>query len=228
MTMRNQMKTPQRRSTAPLPVPVTPSGLPEIREEAAKFDVDLNAFARVANPLARILNRPHYDDRLDDGDVALVRRIGGEIDIFRARWRTINQPATDEHIAGEMLRLTTTMATAGNLNPNLLNETLCGDVEELKPTLFALVRGCRAVRAKHKFLNICDLVQEIKKAERTARRYSYALEEFNQSEFEAELRAQIAADAAKASQWVVERKLRKRAKRNARTNVRSRDGGGDG
>jgi hypothetical protein len=213
MTMRNQMKTGQRRSAAPLPVVTTPRGLQELREEAARLDVDLSAFARFATPPARILN--HYD-RLDDGDIALVRRIGSEIDVFRARWLAINQLATDEQIASEMLRLTTTMATSGNLNPNLLNETLCEDIAELEPTLFALVRGCRGVRAKYRFLNISDLVAELQEAERDARRYSYALEDFNLEEFNEDLQAQIQHDEASALEWKGERKRRKIAEHRQR------------
>jgi hypothetical protein len=200
--------TPQRRSTAPLPVPVTPRGLPELREEAARFDVDLNAFAHV-------VNRSSHDE-ITDADVALVRRVGSEIDANRARWRALNQPATDEQIASEMLRLTTTMPNAGNINPNLLNEAACEDIAEMKPGLFALVRGCHAVRTKHKFLNISDLVEEIEKAQRNAGRYGYALEQFRLTDFEADLKEEIAAAEKRALLWKAERKRRKLAERERR------------
>jgi hypothetical protein len=206
--MHNQMKTPQRRSTAPLPVPVTARGLPELREEAAKLNTELEV-------LHRIVIRGRLDE-LTDADVALVRRIGSEIDSVRAHWLIMTQPATDDQIFEEMTRLTTTMATSGNLNPNLLNETLCEDVEELKPTLFALVRACRAVRARYRFLNISDLMKELQEAERNARRYSYALEDFNLDEFNENLQAQIEHDEARALEWRAEQKRRKIAEHRQR------------
>jgi hypothetical protein len=202
-------KTPQRRSTAPLPVPVTPRGLRELREEAAKFDVDLKTFARATIDRG-IHDRPMHTD------VVLVRRVGSEIDALRPRWLAINQPATDEQIASEMLRLTTTMPHASNINPNLLNETACEDIEELKPTLFALVRGCHAVRAKHTFLNISDLVKEIQAAQRNAGRYSCALEEFRLDDFEADLEEEIERHEARALEWKAERKRRKIAEHRQR------------
>jgi hypothetical protein len=204
--------TPQQRrsnANAPLPVPVTPRALPELREEAAKFDVDLAAFARALDPYKECGGRAD----ITDTEVALVRRVGSELDALRARWRAINQPATDEQIASEMLRLTTTMPHASNINPNNLNETLCEDVEELKPAHFALVRGCHAVRTKYNFLNISDLVEEIRETQRNARRYSDALEDFNLADFEADLRKQIADNEAMALEWAAERKRGKIAKR---------------
>src|ERR1700722_3067420 len=179
----NQMKMPQRRSTAPLPMPVTSRGLPELREESARFAADLEALARVLSYSC--------GEMPTDAEVALVRRIASDIDLQRVRWGCLNEPADDEQIAGEMLRLTTTMATAGNLNPNLLNETLCEVIEELKPTFFALVRGCNAVRKKHEFLNISNVVEAIEIAERAAHRFSYALKRFNPTEFEDDLQSQI-------------------------------------
>jgi hypothetical protein len=203
----------QRRSTAPLPVVTTPRGLPELRKEAATFDGDLSAFASV------VFNyEPHWI--ASPADVELVRRVGGEIDAVRTRWRALNRPATAEQIAAEMLMLASSVVTAGNLSPALLTETLCGDITELKPTFFALARGCRAVRANYEFLHIADVVEEIKKAERKARRYSYALAEFSLDDFEANLREEIAVAKKRALEWKAGRKRQKIAEQRQRKKLR--------
>jgi hypothetical protein len=109
------------------------------------------------------------------------------------------------------MAVTTTMAIAGNINSNLLNETLCEEIVELKPSLFALVHGCRAVRVKYKFLSISDLVEEIENAKHNARRYGYALEEFGLPEFEAELLERTREFEAKAPERKADRKRAKLA-----------------
>jgi hypothetical protein len=105
----------------------------------------------------------------------------------------------------------------------LLNDTLCEDIAELKPPLFALVRGCHAVRAKYRFLNISDLVEEIERAQRKARYFSHALEQFCLADFEADLRVQIENDALVALHYAAERKRRKRAEREQRKTDRERE-----
>jgi hypothetical protein len=221
MTMRNQMKIPQRRSSAPLPVPVTPRDLPELEEEAATLDVDLNAFERVVNR-NRGINYYNYSS-MSDADVALVRRVGGEIDAVRVRWRSLGQPATDDEISAELGILVQLVAIAGNLNPTLLAHALSANIAELKPSLFALLRGCRAVQSKYQFLNISSVVEEIQKAQRNADRYDYALEKFCLTEFEADLRREIEHREAWALEWKAERKRGKIAEHRQRKAERAEE-----
>jgi hypothetical protein len=209
MTMRNQMKTLQRRSVAPLPVPVTPRDLPELREEAATLDADLNDFGRVVIGIRR-------DGDITDDEVALVRRVGSEIDAFRARWRAITQPASDDEISAELGILVQLVPTAGNINPTLLAHALSANTAELKPSLFVLLRGCQAVQSNHQFLSIAVVTKEIKKAERTASRHGYALKEFRLDEFEAELQREIERCEAWALERKAERKRRKIAEHRRR------------
>jgi hypothetical protein len=146
---------------------------------------------------------------ITEADVELVRRIAPDLDLYRSRWRALNQPATDDEIVSEMLTLTTTVPMAGNINPNLLSERLCEHMAELKPSLFAVFRGCHAVRVKHQFLHISDVVQEIEEAQRRKRRFSEALEHFNLAEFEADYRERVERDEARSLDWKADRKREK-------------------
>jgi non-homologous end joining protein Ku len=87
-----------------------------------------------------------------------------------ARWRAIDQPATREQVATEAVRLTV-MPVASNIDTELLTETLCEHIEELRPTVFALVRGAAAHRRNAEFLSISKLLREIERAGWRAARY---------------------------------------------------------
>jgi hypothetical protein len=209
MIMRNQVKSPQRRSAAPLPVPVTPRDLQELREEAATLDADLHALARVIIDIRR-------DGDITDDEVALVRRIGSNIDAFRSQWRSINHPASDDEISAELGILAQLVPTAGNINLTLFAQGLSANAAELKPSLFVLLRGSHAVQSQHQFLSIAVVAKEIKKAERAARRHSYALKEFRLDEFEADLQRERERCEARALEWRAERKRQKIAEHRRR------------
>jgi hypothetical protein len=148
----------------PLPVPIQPSGpvgLPQLTEQAQLED-DLKAYARAVS----------HDDV-----AALKATSPAVIDRLRARWRAVDQPATADQIATEVLRLTTTMPSAGNIDQNMLADTLCEDVADLRPTAFALACGCQAHRRNSEFLSFAKLAQEIRDAEyRACRHYREVLQ----------------------------------------------------
>src|SRR5262249_7886218 len=67
------------------------------------------------------------------------------------------------------------MSMAGNVDPDLITNTLCEDITELRPTSFALMRACRAVRGTCKFLDQVELETQIRQLSRKAARYREAL-----------------------------------------------------
>jgi hypothetical protein len=158
---RAELKGPPNR----LPVPVTPaaaSALPVLTEHG-QLEADLKAFARA----------------IDDDDIATMKATLTTIEQLRSRWRAVDQPANYDQIATEVLRLTTVKPSAGNIDQGMLADTLCEDLAEMRPTSFALVRGCRAHRLdlKSEFLSLPRLANEIRRAEGRGCRYREALAE---------------------------------------------------
>jgi hypothetical protein len=187
-------------------VPIARGDLEDAREEAAEFETNLAALHGLVFRHGREL----WDREITEEDISLVRRISPEIDSMRRRWHDLTRPTTAEDIAIEVLMLTTTMPSAGNVNQNSLNALLCGDVKELKPSRFALMRGCHAVRTKYRFLNEADLIAKIKKAELNARRYTHAFEQFDLADFNKELQEQIEDRKARVLEREAERKCGRR------------------
>ena len=155
---RTQLKGPSN----PLPVPVAPGTLPVLTEHA-QLETDLEGFVRAVK----------------NGDVARMTAALAMINQLRARWRALDRPATTDQIATEVLRLTTVKPSAGNIDQGMLADTLCEDLAEMRPTTFALVRGCHAHRLdpKSEFLSLPRLANEIRWAEGRGRRYREALAE---------------------------------------------------
>jgi hypothetical protein len=155
---RTQLKGPSN----PLPVPVSPGTLPVLTEHA-QLETDVEVFARAARYV----------------DVATLKAALATINQLRARWRAWDQPATIDQIATEVLRLTTVKPSAGNIDQGMLADMLCEDLAEMRPTTFALVRGCHAHRLdlKSEFLSLPRLANEIRRAEERARQYRARLAE---------------------------------------------------
>jgi hypothetical protein len=163
--MRN--KQPNRPSKAGIPVPAASADdLPLLTEEA-QLDADLGALERA------IAGRWICDTHL----VSCLKAALPFIDEWREDWRAWDRPANTDEIAREVLRLTTTMPSrAGNIDQRMLTGTLRADIAELRPTSWALRRGCRAHRGKSEFLSFAKLEKEIRRAERRAEDYRGLLE----------------------------------------------------
>ena len=94
---------------------------------------------------------------------------------LRRQWADYDRAAGADQIAGEILKLTAGMSISGNADPDLITNTLCEDIAELRPTSFALTRACRAVRGICKFLDQVELEKQIRQLSRKADRYRAAL-----------------------------------------------------
>jgi hypothetical protein len=153
---RTKLKSPPN----PLPVPVSLGTLPVLTEHA-QLETDVEEFARA----------------VDRGDIDAMKAALRTINQLRARWRALDQPATTDQIATEVLRLTTVKPSAGNIDQGMLADTLCDDLAEMRPTTFALMRGCRAHRLDSEFLSLPALADAIRRAGWRARRYRELLAE---------------------------------------------------
>jgi hypothetical protein len=76
--------------------------MPELREEAARFDVDFAALAIALNGGSGFDGNNRV---ITEADVALVRGIAPELELYRSRWRALNQPANTNQLSSEMLLL---------------------------------------------------------------------------------------------------------------------------
>jgi len=158
--MRNEQ--PNRPSKAGIPVPPASADELPLLTEDAQLDADLGALERA------LLDRSICDTHL----VSCLKAALPFIDEWRADWRAWDKPATEDEIAREVRRLTTTMPSrAGNIDQRMLADTLHMDIAELRPTAWALNRGGRAHRGKSEFLSFAKLEKEIRRARRRAKRY---------------------------------------------------------
>jgi hypothetical protein len=161
-------KKPHDRSKTGLPVPAVSAGAVPVLTEHAQLDANLGALKRGLDGERAFgtFCRPSTEETVSCLKAALPF-----IDKWRADWRALDRPATTDEIATEMLRLATTMPNARNIDQGMLADTLCGDTAELRPTAWALERGCRAHRAKSEFLSLAKLEKEIRDAEWRAKLY---------------------------------------------------------
>jgi hypothetical protein len=164
------MKNPIK-STAPLPVPLAEprGGLPALKA-VAQLDADLAALEKAVEECAGANPWP------SEADLAILHGALPRIAELRAAFRAVDRPATYSEITAEILKLTTTLATSGNIQTAALAKQLCEDVSELRPTAFVLERACRLVRGGHEFLSLHALEQEIANTTKTAARYRAALD----------------------------------------------------
>ena len=98
--------------------------------------------------------------------VALVGMVGS-----REGWRMAPYapcPAGPEEIAGAMALLTAAFPNLQRAEAKHFAATLCEDVTDEKPTLFAVVRACRRVRRRYEFLSIATVMRELQLAKRDA------------------------------------------------------------
>jgi hypothetical protein len=170
--MSSSKGTKLKSPSSPLPVPVSPGTLPTLTEHA-QLDADLGALERALEGYRKFgeFFRPSTEERVNALMAALPH-----IDKWRANWRALDRPATTDEIATEMLRLATTMPSAGNIDQGMLADTLCDDIAELRPTAWELERGCRAHRGKSEFLSFAKLQEEIRRAQLRAKGYRRLLE----------------------------------------------------
>jgi hypothetical protein len=162
--MRN--KQPSDPSKTGLPVPAASADAVPVLTKHAQLDADLGA-----------LDRGLYEWAFGSEELlSCLKAALPFIEKWRADWRALDRPATTDEIATQMLRLATTMPNAGNIDQGMLADTLCEDIAELRPTAWAVERGCRAHRGKSEFLSFAKLEEEIRHAERRARRYRRLLE----------------------------------------------------
>jgi hypothetical protein len=94
---------------------------------------------------------------------------------LRRQWAENDRPASADQIAGEIVKLTAGMSMAGNVDFDLITNSLCEDIAELRPTSFALMRACRAVRGTCKFLDQVELEKQIRQLSCKSARYREAL-----------------------------------------------------
>jgi hypothetical protein len=139
----------------------------------AQLDADLGALERGLE--GRRIHGTWFHPSAED-TVSCLKAALPFIDKWRADWRALDRPATTDEIATEMLRLATTMPSAGNIDQRMLADTLCADIAELRPTAWVLQRGCRAHRGKSEFLSFAKLEKEIQNAEWRAKNYRRLLE----------------------------------------------------
>ena len=168
--MRN--KLPNRPTKDGLPVPPVSADALDLTEHA-QLDANLGALKRGLDGERAFgeFCRPSTEKTVSCLKAALPF-----IDKWRADWRALDRPATTDEIATEMLRLATTMPNARNIDQGMLADTLCEDIAELRPTAWALERGCRAHRGKAEFLSFAKLEKEIRDAEWRAKGYRRLLE----------------------------------------------------
>jgi hypothetical protein len=198
--MRN--KQPSKPSKTGLPVPAASAGAVPVLTQHAQLDADLGALKRVTE--GEWIFGEHYRPSAEE-TVSHLKAALPFIDKWRAEWRALARPATTDEIATEMLRLATTMPNAGNIDPGMLADTLCEDIAELRPTAWALERGCRAHRGKSVFLSFAKLEKEIRDAELRARSYGRLLE---QRDFVEDLKS--AEDSVRRENWLYAERERKR------------------
>ena len=156
-----------------MPATVAPNGALPVLSEPAQLDIKLSdlADALLGEGGAPRWPKPEYLQK----DIVAVKEALPIWPQLRRQWAYYDRPATADHIAGEMVKLTTGTSMAGNVDPDLTTNVLCEDIAELRPTLFVLMRACRVVRGKCRFLDQVELETQIKQLSRKAARYREAL-----------------------------------------------------
>lgn len=154
-----------------MPVPLS-GGLPALTEPA-QLDLTLSglADALLGARGGRGWRMPEYSAK-DIDNVKQALTIWPQL---RRQWADYDRPASADLIAGEIVKLTAGMSVAGNVDPDLITNALCEDIAELRPTSFALMRTCRAVRGTCKFLDQVELEKQIRQLSRQSDRYREAL-----------------------------------------------------
>jgi hypothetical protein len=155
------------------PVPVPRNGALPALAVPAQLDLTLSDLADALLGVrgGRGWRFPEYSAK----DIDTVKQALAMWPRLRLQWADFDRPASPDQIAGEIVKLTAGMSIAGNVDPDLITNTLCEDIAELRPTSFALMRACRAVRGICKFLDQVELEKQIRQLNRQSDRYREAM-----------------------------------------------------
>ncbi|WP_375159793.1 hypothetical protein [Bradyrhizobium sp. RDT46] len=130
----------------------------------------LTETAQVAVDLKRLSEALRIGADLENS-VETLRTMLPNIEQLRARWHALDQPASYDQIAKEALYLTTSMALPGNIKGDVLHDSICEGIAEMRPTVFVLARACRAHFNNSEFLSFHKLTKEIRRLNSIAERY---------------------------------------------------------
>ncbi|MCK1478043.1 hypothetical protein IVB27_25380 [Bradyrhizobium sp. 197] len=132
----------------------------------------LTETAQVAVDLKRLAQALRIDS---ETSLETLRAMLPNIEQLRASWRALDQPASYDQIAKEALFLTTSMAFPGNIKGDVLHDSICEGLAEMRPTAFVLARACRAHFKNSEFLSFHKLAKEIRRLTAIAERNRFAI-----------------------------------------------------
>lgn len=157
--------TPKHPTNKAQNLPETRAGLP-VPTGGGKLPA-LTEYAQLTEDLDRLREALQGSVR-----VGILRELLPREAMLRARWADANRTAGADVLPAQIYRLVLAMPAANSIDQDLFTETICEDVAELRPTNYELWRACRAIRTKHSFIAICDLIKEIRRARNRSREYS--------------------------------------------------------
>ncbi len=168
--------------TKPMPLPaVISNGKLPVPSDLARLTENLRLLSPAVEIAVCGLTEELYFEWLEsastgdlpwgEGALAAVELALPALDEMRQQWREFDRPATVDEIAKEVLKLVTTLPQAGNVNQQILSDTLCQDITDAHPTAWELVSACTYHRRNTEFLSVPKLLQEIRHAKKQSARH---------------------------------------------------------